>query len=260
MSQGERRVPRLAAVDGERRTTAEHVRSSPAIRADLDALADERESAVAELQGLEAGRPNVLLGGDDDAAEAHDAKIRKQRRIIERADLRGPILADELREAEERKEAERVAQKQAEAEAAIRAVIAEIGTYEGAARQVADFAKKWGEAEALAFEAKVPSLHHRLRVKAGKFEPEHEATVTTYIDESGVNTHSPYPPGSYRVDEGGRYLDRTGNPLPERSKRTSTVLVPAKREPDLEAAYFSVSLPGVRFDDPPFWPANVVKG
>src|SRR4051812_25013347 len=122
----ERLLPRRSARRPVGRELTTPVRNSAVIRADLEQLATARDAAVIRIAELEAQRPAVLLSDDDAAAEQHDTEIARQRRAIERADLRCPDLQRELAEAEAREEAERVAAQQAEATAAVDAVLGEV--------------------------------------------------------------------------------------------------------------------------------------
>ncbi len=115
-----RRAPRPAE------PSTEQTRSSTDLRADLVHLDADRAAAADRLSELEAGRDAVLLTDDDAKAEAHDAEMQRVRRAIERADLKRPGIVAAVEAAVAREEANAFARRQAEASAAVEAVIARL--------------------------------------------------------------------------------------------------------------------------------------
>ncbi|QEN87726.1 hypothetical protein FZC33_16000 [Labrys sp. KNU-23] len=71
-------------------------RSSDKVRSDIGALTAQRAEAEKKLAELESARRSVLLQDDDTKAEAHDADMARQRRAIERANLKLIPLEEEL--------------------------------------------------------------------------------------------------------------------------------------------------------------------
>jgi hypothetical protein len=237
--------------------------SSETCKANLATLDQEHSNAVTALAALEAGRKDVLLSGDDAAAERHDAETARQRRAIERCDLKRPGAIQAVAEAEQREEQERRERQQAEARAVVAAVIAEVQTgYAEPARIIAQFMRRWAEASEQARRAGVagPDSHTRL------LSPEQRIPARTasepyacFLDENGNETQQEYP-----ADEEGRYPDSRGiYPSGREAKRRQrvtrervTVTEPAKVIPEqrLPALVTAVALPGITKADEPFWP------
>lgn len=188
-----RRAPRSAEA------STEVARSSAELRADLARLDAERSGGVDRLAELEASRDAVLLTDDDAKAEAHDAEMQRVRRAIERADLKRPGLVAAIETAQAREEADAFARQQAEATAAVEAVIARLAKeYEAPARIIAAFLADWQRAADLARAAKVPGPDALVRERPPQMiAPAGEDVFLVYVDEQGRDSDQPYPAGHY---------------------------------------------------------------
>ncbi|KQS59501.1 hypothetical protein ASG32_31365 [Methylobacterium sp. Leaf361] len=177
----------------------EQTRPSADLRADLAHLDTDRGAAADRLAELEAGRNAVLLTDDDAKAEAHDAEMQRVRRAIERADLKRPGIVAAIEAAVAREEADAYARRQAEASAAVEAVIARLAKeYEAPAKIIAAFLADWQRAAELAEAAKVPGPDALVRERPPQMiAPAGEDVFLVYIDEQGRDTDQPYPPGAY---------------------------------------------------------------
>ena len=239
------------------------VRDAVAIRSDLEQLAVARDAAVIRLAELEAQLADILLTDDDAAAERHDAEIARQRRAIERADLKRPALECELVDAERREQAERQAVQQAQANAAVEAVLAEIeAEYNEPARRIAAFLDRWNAAANLAQAAGVPGPDRRLRAIPGDYEPERIETYTVWIDPNSVEHASkPQPAVSVQDSRTGQLVAENINEqhwLDGWRQEQGTRTIPSKRYPDtnLGSLAAAVRLPGAAVCDPGIWPAG----
>ena len=271
-----RRAPRAASAA----EPAPTLRSSADIQLEIDRLVADEQAICAELAGLEAARPDVLRSGDDLAAERHDVEILRARRAVDRAALVNPpalaALQAEHAVAAEREEAERRAKAEAEATAAVDAFMADFpGRYRALAGQLAELLAEYSRVTDIATCVDgVATPHARL----GRFKDRvlispagtREELYPVYVDETGAETSSAYPPGSYREDP--PVDPRTGEPpykisaaggtnstkiYPRQTRmRTRTVQVAAKWEegfamPALGAA---VRLPPLIPGEPSIWP------
>ncbi len=236
-----------------------NAKSSADIRADLDALAAERQAAVEAVERLEATRNGILLLDDDAQAEAHDAEMARQRRAIERCDLKRPGMETALAEAEAREDAERREAARVEAEAAVQAVLADVDAcYAKPAKKIAEFMARLERAEALARAAGVETIHHRHRFKPGFTEPDRTEPRVRFLDERGNVTDSRYGPmaATYAgLDAEGYRLNESGHRYPERRRTTVHETIPGREHAPVHAEYlaYAVRLPGFSLGDPDFW-------
>lgn len=233
---------------------------SDGIGAEIARLVADRETARLALAVLEGERNAVLLTDDDAAAERHDAEMGKQRRAIERCDLRRPGLEQALADALAREEAERKAAQVAEAEAEISAVMADIAAeYMGPAGRIAAFLARYEAANAKARAAGVADIDRRIRFKAGSREPDREVDHRYFVDERGQLTTDPYPPMQYaREDDDGVRYNELGYAIPMRGRRwgkrtVKGAVIPQQGAPDLATV---VNLPGAHLGEPDFHTAS----
>ena len=237
-----RRVPRLVDTTSEDIATE---RASAGLRSDLARLDADRIAAANRLDELEAGRDAVLLTDDDEKAEAHDAEMQRVRRAIERSDLKRPGVVTAIEAAVAREEADAFARKQAEASAAVEAVIGRLGKeYEAPARIIAALMVDWQAAAELAEAAKVPGPDALVRVRAPQMiAPASEDVFFVYIDEHGRETDQPYPPGIQSPD------------MPTRQRRARTRERPARYDDGVYLGLLSgrVNLPPARVEQDAPW-------
>jgi hypothetical protein len=241
--------------------------TSATLRADLDRLDQDRAAAVADLARLEGSRRDVLLSGDDAAAERHDAEMARQRRAIERADLRRPGIVDALDGAEQREEAERITKIKNDANGIVSAFLKTAEErYRKPALELVAFLQEWQRVSAIAKEAGVPGPNAILRTcDRVLLKPERveEESYFVFVDENGVEMGNEWPAGSYREINGQRHLIGTsGRPSaipaqPHRKvEKTRTVRRPAEWQ---EATYtqdlaYAVKLPNLQLGEPFIWP------
>ena len=216
-------------------------RSSAEVRADIETLKKERTAAETRLAELEATYNDVLLNGTDKEAEKHEAETAKQRRAIQRADLRLPPLEEELQDALEREERERFAAQQERARKAVRDVIARAeAEYADPAGKIAAFLADWEAATKLAQEARTDTPNEALRCRQSKMG---EATTQDYVVYVNKFNHE---------RETAPAADDPNGPW--RAKiRTRVIppkMIPGDYQKDLTT---TVSLPGLKLDDRPYW-------
>ena len=241
-----RRTPSLVAV-----APSDPARSSADLRADLAQLDADRAAAADRLAMLEAGRDAVLLTDDDAKAEAHDAEIQRTRRAIERADLKRPGVVEAIAAADAREAADAFARQQAEARAAVEAVIDRLAKeYEAPAKAIAAFLADWQRADEMARAAKVPGPDAQVRERAPEMiAPAGEDVILVYIDEQGRDTDQPFRPGSY-----GLRPDLTPD-APTRPQRRRTRERPAKYDAGVYLGSLAgrANLPPARVGSAPPW-------
>jgi hypothetical protein len=255
----QRRVPRIVEEPGPA--------ASVTLRGDLDRLDQDRAAAVAELALLQRTRKDVLLSGDDAAAERHDSDMARQRRAIERADLRRPGVVDALDEAEQREEAERVAKIKNDANRTVSAFLKTVEErYRKPALELVAFLQEWQQVSGIAKEAGVPGPNAILRtcdrvlLKPERVEQE---SYFVFVDENGVETGNEWPAGSYQEINGQRHLIGTsGRPsaIPaqphRRVEKTRTVRRPAEWQEatHIQDLAYAVKLPNLQLGEPFIWP------
>jgi hypothetical protein len=217
------------------------LRSSTEIRADIDTLKKERASAEARLGELEATYNDVLLNGTDKEAEKHEAESAKQRRAVQRADLRLPPLEDELQDALEREERERFAEQQERARKAVQDIIARAETeYAVPAAKIASFLKDWEAATDLAEAAKIDPPNSVLRCRPARMGEPTTQEVVVYTNRFR-HVSERLPPAD---DPNGPWEASV------RTKVVPPVMVPGDYLPDLAT---SVALPPLKLNDRAIW-------
>lgn len=231
-------------------------RASAAVRDEVAQLKADRDTDAHRVEDLAAGYDAVLLTGDDKAAEKHEAETAKLRRAIARAELRLPILAAELRDAEARDDEERKAAQRAEATAAVKDVVAEIEAgYSTPAATIAAFLARWAAASDLARAAGVDGPDGRLRRTPDRIVPAREQVrlVEVYPDGREV--------GSVGRVENHSLDPRTGEMARDDGVQLKKVRkvdhVPEQRIPGTFLGYLAetVTLPPGRAGEEWSWPA-----
>jgi len=238
-------------------------RTSAVIQAEIDALQAEEAEADALLVRLKNERQAALRSGDDAAVDRVDVAIARAQRTIERQDAVNPgafdALKRELRDAQHREDAERRAVQQAEAEAAVQAIVDRIqaGEYDEHAAAITKLLRDWSAAQDLAVAAGVETPHRRLRYRMVEPERWKAAEMETYqvfLDEGGNPTLNEYP----WKDDGT--LDRT---RPRQSVTRVRERAPAEKVPAVEwqmgHLHSLVNLPKITFDRPEHWSASALR-
>jgi hypothetical protein len=230
-------------------------RATESIAADIDGVEVDRAAAAGRLEQLQTEWNAVLLAGDDKRAERHEAAMAKERRAVQRFDLRIPILKEELAAGLAAEQAAALAERQAAAKQQVDALIARASEYRDAAKTIARFLSDWKEVTDMASTAGVSTPHEHLRFEPGAVIPAHQIEEHVYLDEAGSETSSPFAAGSYRLDAEGRRLDRLGQPLAERKQRKKVRTVPERQQPsrNLPQLPATVALPALALGEPDFW-------
>lgn len=255
-------MPRVPRRTVEPATAAEPAERTPdVIRAEIEALRQERDRAVDRLDELDGSYDAAVLKGDD-VAERHEAEITRTRRVIRRAELQLPPLEVALADAAKREADERRSAQQADATAAVEAVLSAVGEYESGARAVTAFLAQWAEADAAARAAGVPTPDQRCRVVPGKSEPQRTESYSVFRSPEGTEyDERPRPSTMVQDPKTGLMVAGSANEASRiaafrEERRTRTI--PARRDPDIAMPPLAslVRLPGVRAGDPSFWPAS----
>jgi hypothetical protein len=239
------------------------IRASDSIRAEIERVAGDRQVAEARLARLELTYDHVLKTGDDAAAETHETDSAATRRAIRRADLRSAELQEQLQAAvaaEQEAETEREKQRAIEARESVRRKFQ--AEYIDPARRIAAFLREYQAAEIVCWNANVPTLQAELRTTPDERIAAREEEYTVYIDENGQETDHARPGGVHGVcPKTGGPIDKSGQLIPERPKRTKTRTIlgsftPGRRLHELPEV---VNLPGIRIDDPDIWSAAALE-
>jgi len=252
------RAAELTPVD----ETAE--RTSAVVQAEIEALGAEEAEADALLSRLEGERPDVLLSGDDAAADRHDAALGRARRTIERQNVLHPpkwdALEAELRAVQKREAAAAKAADQASAAAMVQAIVDRVqgGEYDRHAAAIVTLLNDWAIAQGIAVKAGVPTPDDCLRYRVHTLEriaPAVCVPYTAYVDEDGQPTLNEHP---YHRD--GMMVDRSR--VRERATFYREV-EPERRVPAvftrLPSIHALVNLPSIAFDRPAYLNASALR-
>ncbi|WP_018264129.1 hypothetical protein [Methylobacterium sp. WSM2598] len=224
-------------------------RDAEAIRADIAAV-DAAEAARAQV-AVEAAarRQELVLEGDVDTLEAHDAKVRRAAVEAEVAAAKRVRLVEELRAAEEAAEQGRRNKLYAVAtRAAAETRKLYLEEYPRVARQLAQILSRIGELSAQIDEANAALPDGKPRISNGepnrgrdaipdRYEP---TTRRVYVDSrSGAEVVAFRPSDTHVVVE-------------ERDGPTSLVSLAQPAVPHVPLGA-EVHLPGLAYGDAPFW-------
>jgi hypothetical protein len=251
-----------------RKTQAVNPPSPAAQRAALvsriEATRRERDLALAFADELDAKTDDVLRTGDDTAAEGHEQQIARHRRAGKRAELLLAELEPQLIGLDDAIRAEEAGSQRDAADRAVDEIISAIkNEYDAPAAIIADFMRRWTEAQRMARAAGVDGPDEVMRSRRiAEAQPAEyrEEDYLVFVDAYGRDTADEYEP-----DESG-IIHRQARYRRRQERRTRQIKV-ADARPEvwhtLQPLEQLVCLPGATIGDewhvtPPLLPGQAI--